>query len=442
MFIRSGNDDVSHSLKRVSALEEKGKLSDAIKELEKTIEAKPNDGQLYNRLGDLFIKQNATDKAIQAFTRGARAYREEHFARNAIALCKKILRYDPGNIDIYMQIADLMIELDEKSDALIYYFEYVDKQLASANNAEVEKALKKIESLGAIEGRNVKKMHDAYTAIGRQDLAKKFLDVVIEDEIVLEEIKEPETVPESILEPIADEIKSEPARPVKTDVDVQKLEAHLARIDNAVKEVGTTAAKLSKAMRIDDVIRTLDKSMTSMSGEQKKAIALLQASLGRNIEAFQKSITELRTGSEANTLDLKQHLQNLNKALASLSKNQASFVDRVNENVDKVAASFNAATKTAVAEVQGILATYKKASDEQTAMLLHNKESSDAVVKMTDELKRSVMKMGESLSSVNESMTKFFLMQEIREKKQSRFTFITLGLIAAICAALVVSLFI
>ena len=442
MFIRSGNDDVSHSLKRVSALEEKGKLSDAIKELEKTIEAKPNDGQLYNRLGDLFIKQNATDKAIQAFTRGARAYREEHFARNAIALCKKILRYDPGNIDIYMQIADLMIELDEKSDALIYYFEYVDKQLASANNAEVEKALKKIESLGAIEGRNVKKMHDAYTAIGRQDLAKKFLDVVIEDEIVLEEIKEPETVPESILEPIADEIKSEPARPVKTDVDVQKLEAHLARIDNAVKEVGTTAAKLSKAMRIDDVIRTLDKSMTSMSGEQKKAIALLQASLGRNIEAFQKSITELRTGSEAHTLDLKQHLQNLNKALASLSKNQASFVDRVNENVDKVAASFNAATKTAVAEVQGILATYKKASDEQTAMLLHNKESSDAVVKMTDELKRSVMKMGESLSSVNESMTKFFLMQEIREKKQSRFTFITLGLIAAICAALVVSLFI
>lgn len=442
MFIRGGNDDVSHSLKRVSALEGKGKLSDAIKELEKTIKAKPNDGQLYNRLGDLFIKQHATDKAIQAFTRGAKAYREEHFARNAIALCKKILRYDPGNIDIYMQIADLLVELDEKSDALIYYFEYVEKQLAAANNAEVEKALTKIESLGSIEGRYVKKMHDAYTAIDRQDLAKKFLDVVIEDDIVLEEIKEPETAPDSLLEPITEEPKPKPAPQAKTDVSMKKVEAHLARIDKAVKDVGTTATALGKAMRLDDVIRALEKSMTSLSGEQKKAIALLQASLGRNIEAFQKSITDLRAGSEASTHDLKEQLQNLNKALASLSKNQVSFIDRVTSNVDKVGASFNAATKTAVAEVQGILATYKKASDEQTAMLLHNKESSDAVVKMTDELKRSVMKMSESLSSVNESMMKFFLVQETREKKQTRYTFITLGLIAAICIALVVSLFI
>jgi tetratricopeptide (TPR) repeat protein len=442
MFIRSGNDEVGNSLKRVNALEEKGKLSDAIKELEKTIKVKPNDGQLYNRLGDLFIKQNATDKAIRAFTQGAKAYREEHFDRNAIALCKKILRYDPGNIDMYQQIADLLVELDEKSDALIYYFEYVEKQLAAANNAEVEKALKKIESLGTIEGKSIKKMHDAYVAIGRQDLAKKFLDVVMEDEIVLEEIKEPETVQDSILEPIAEETKPEPAPRVHVDTNIQKLEAHLARIDKAVRDVGTTAAELGKAMRLDDVIRALDKSMTSMSGEQKKAIALLQASLGRNIEAFQKSIAELRSGSDANAHDLKQQLENLSKALGSLSKNQASFIDRVNNNIDKVGASFSAATKTAVAEVQGILATYKKASDEQTAMLLHNKESSDAVVKITDELKRSVVKMSDSLSGVNDSLTRFFLVQESREKKQSRYTYITLGLIAAICAALIVSLFI
>jgi hypothetical protein len=343
---------------------------------------------------------------------------------------------------MYQQIADLLVELDEKSDALIYYFEYVEKQLAAANNAEVEKALKKIESLGTIEGKSIKKMHDAYVAIGRQDLAKKFLDVVMEDEIVLEEIKEPETVQDSILEPIAEETKPEPAPRVHVDTNIQKLEAHLARIDKAVRDVGTTAAELGKAMRLDDVIRALDKSMTSMSGEQKKAIALLQASLGRNIEAFQKSIAELRSGSDANAHDLKQQLENLSKALGSLSKNQASFIDRVNNNIDKVGASFSAATKTAVAEVQGILATYKKASDEQTAMLLHNKESSDAVVKITDELKRSVVKMSDSLSGVNDSLTRFFLVQESREKKQSRYTYITLGLIAAICAALIVSLFI
>ncbi len=448
MFIKGGNDDVSHSLKRVSALEEKGKLDDAIKELEKAIKAKPNEGQLYNRLGDLFIKQKATDKAIHAFTRGAMAYREEHFERNAIALCRKILRYDPANLDMYLQIADMMVELDEKSDALIYYFEYVEKQLAAGNNTEVEKTLKKIETLGGIEGKNVKRMHDAYTAVGRQDLAKKFLDVVIEDDIVLEEIKEPEPTYDSLLEPITEEKKPtpvpqpEPIRPVKTDVDVQKLEAHLARIDRAVKDVGTTAKDLGKTLRLDDVIRALENSMTSLSGEQKKAIALLQASLGRNIEAFQKSIAELRSGSEANALDLKQQLQNLNKALASLSKNQVSFIDRVNSNVDKVGASFSATMKTAVAEIQGIMANYKKASDEQTAMLLQNKESSDAVVKITGELKHSVIKMSDSLSGVNDSLLQFFHVQQAREKKQARLTYITLGLIGAICAALIVSLFI
>ncbi|UCC11721.1 MAG: hypothetical protein JSW02_10290 [candidate division WOR-3 bacterium] len=450
MFIKGGNDDVSHSLKRVSALEEKGKLDDAIKELEKAIKAKPNEGQLYNRLGDLFIKQKATDKAILAFTRGAKAYHEEHFARNAIALCRKILRYDPDNIDMHKQIADMMVELDEKSDALIYYFEYVEKQLAAGNNAEVEKTLKKIESLGGIEGKNVKRMHDAYSAIGREDLAKKFLDVVIEDDIVLEEIKEPEPEPvyDSLLEPIIEEKKPEPVpqpkpvRPVKTDIDIQKLEARLARIDRAVKDVGITAKDLGKALRLDDMIRALEKSMTSLSGEQKKAIALLQASLGRNIEAFQKSISELRSGSEANALDLKQQLQNLNKALASLSKNQVSFIDRVNSNVDKVGASFSAATKTAVAEIQGIMTNYKKVSDEQTTILLQNKESSDAVVKITDELKHSVIKMSESLTGVNDSLLQFFHVQQAREKKQTRLTYITLGLIGAICAALIVSLFI
>jgi hypothetical protein len=349
---------------------------------------------------------------------------------------------------MYMQIADMMVELDEKSDAMIYYFEYVDKQLTAANNAEVEKALKKIESLGGIEGKTVKKMHDAYTAIGRQDLAKKFLDIVIEEDIVLEEIKEPEPAYDSLLEPITEEKKVEPVpqpkpdRPVKPGVDVQKLEAHLARIDKAVKEVGTTAKELGKTLRLDDVIRALEKSMTSLSGEQKKAIALLQASLGRNIEAFQKSIADLRSGSEANALDLKQQLQNLNKALASLSKNQVSFIDRVNSNVDKVGASFSAATKTAVAEIQGIMATYKKASDEQTAMLLQNKESSEAVVKITDDLKHSVIKMSESLSGVNDSLLQFFHVQQARDKKQTRLTYITLGLIGAICAALIVSLFI
>lgn len=441
MFIKSGNDEVAHSLKRVGALEEKGKLGDAIKELEHTIKKKPNDGQLYNRLGDLFIKQSAVDKAVHAFTRGAQAYREEHFARNAIGLYKKILRYDPDNMPVYMQIADLLVELDEKSDALIYYFEYVDKQLAAGNKSDVKNALSRIESLGAIEGKNVKKMHDAYTAIGRQDLAKKFLDVVIDDETLLEEIKEPDTARDSILEPIIEEEKPEAVPRSAADVNLEKVEAHLARIDRTVKDVGTAAA-MSKTMRLDDAIRAFEKSMTSLSGEQKKAIALLQASLGRNIDAFQKSITELRSGSEANAQDLKQQLQNLNKALASLSKNQASFVDRVNSNVDKVGASFSAATKAAVSEVQGILAAYKKASDEQIAILLHNKESSDAVAKITDELKGSVMRMNDSLSGVNESLTKFFLVQEVREKKQNRFTYITLGLIGAICAALILSLFI
>jgi hypothetical protein len=107
-----------------------------------------------------------------------------------------------------------------------------------------------------------------------------------------------------------------------------------------------------------------------------------------------------------------------------------------------VGASFSAATKTAVAEIQGIMATYKKASDEQTAMLVQSKESSDAVVKITDELKHTVIKMSESLSGVNDSLLKFFIVQQAREKKQTRLTYITLGLIGVICAALIVSLFI
>ena len=138
---------IGQLLKKANDLEIKNKIMEAAEEVKKAIELNPGDGNLYNRLGDLYLKSGNKEESVRHFRKGVEAFRRENFPRNALALGKKILRHDPNGFDMYYTIADVLVELDEKQDAAEYMFEYIEKQREQNRNKEVLNALEYVKTL-------------------------------------------------------------------------------------------------------------------------------------------------------------------------------------------------------------------------------------------------------------------------------------------------------
>ncbi|MGB7053730.1 MAG: hypothetical protein WBE28_00235, partial [bacterium] len=114
--------------RKIAELEAKGAIDDAIKTLEEAINEFPKEGSLYNKLGDLYVKISRQKNALHTYEKGARVFKEETYFPNAIALCKKILRFDKNRTEIYGLLGELHRELDQKGEAANYLLEYADRK--------------------------------------------------------------------------------------------------------------------------------------------------------------------------------------------------------------------------------------------------------------------------------------------------------------------------
>src|SRR4051794_30106422 len=78
----------------------------AIQQIESGAETSP-DLSLYNRVGDLYLKITDTAAAVRSYERAVDLYADQGFFNNAIALCGKILRVNPGRTQTYLKLAQL-----------------------------------------------------------------------------------------------------------------------------------------------------------------------------------------------------------------------------------------------------------------------------------------------------------------------------------------------
>lgn len=170
MPARDKSQGADHYKKAID-LEAKGKIKQAIDELEMAISHDPLDGNSYNRLGDLYIKTGQKTKAISVYKKGVNAYRDDTFYRSSLALCKKVLKYDPDNVEIYPIMGKLLVELDAKSDAFTYLFEYVERQKENQDVESVIETLDYMRGLGIKDKAQIERMMEIYRSIGRTDRA-------------------------------------------------------------------------------------------------------------------------------------------------------------------------------------------------------------------------------------------------------------------------------
>lgn len=87
----------------------KGQIDKAIVEWQKLLRETP-DGNIFNIVGDLYLRKNAKKEAVETFTKAATIFREDGFYLKAMALYKKILNINPAEITSLIALAELNAE--------------------------------------------------------------------------------------------------------------------------------------------------------------------------------------------------------------------------------------------------------------------------------------------------------------------------------------------
>jgi tetratricopeptide (TPR) repeat protein len=101
----------------------------AIQQIESGAETSP-DLSLYNRVGDLYLKINDTPAAVRSYERAVDLYSDQGFFNNAIALCGKILRVNPGRTQTYLKLAQLHARKNVVIEAKRNLIEFLERMNA------------------------------------------------------------------------------------------------------------------------------------------------------------------------------------------------------------------------------------------------------------------------------------------------------------------------
>ncbi|HEX6107163.1 MAG TPA: tetratricopeptide repeat protein [Gemmatimonadales bacterium] len=101
----------------------------AIQQIESGAESSP-DLSLYNRVGDLYLKTNDTAAAVRSYERAVDLYADQGFFNNAIALCGKILRVNPGRTQTYLKLAQLHARKNVVIEAKRNLIEFLERMNA------------------------------------------------------------------------------------------------------------------------------------------------------------------------------------------------------------------------------------------------------------------------------------------------------------------------
>jgi tetratricopeptide (TPR) repeat protein len=103
----------------------RGQVDKAIAEWEKLVREAP-DGNVYNTIGDLYLKKGSKKPAVDFFHKAATFFREGGFSLKALALYKKVINIDPADAGAYTALGELSEEKGLATDAIKYYLTVAD----------------------------------------------------------------------------------------------------------------------------------------------------------------------------------------------------------------------------------------------------------------------------------------------------------------------------
>ncbi len=152
----------------------------AIQQAESGTESTP-DLSLYNRVGDLYLKINDTTEAVRSYERAVDLYADQGFFNNAIALCGKILRVNPGRTQTYLKLSQLHARKNVVIESKRNLIEFLERMNALGQLDQAFQAVKLFadQFSGSQEIRSM--LVELLRATSREDEAREQLEKMAED---------------------------------------------------------------------------------------------------------------------------------------------------------------------------------------------------------------------------------------------------------------------
>ncbi|MDB4950159.1 MAG: Tetratricopeptide repeat-containing protein, partial [Gemmatimonadetes bacterium] len=123
---------------------------------------------LWNRIGDLHLKLNETERAVEAYEAAVNAYAEVGLHNNAIALCRKILRLVPGRASIYLRLGQISAAKGFLADARQNFLEYAERMQRGGKLDASFEALKEFADLSPTDTDVRRLLADQLASHGRK----------------------------------------------------------------------------------------------------------------------------------------------------------------------------------------------------------------------------------------------------------------------------------
>jgi tetratricopeptide (TPR) repeat protein len=136
------------------------------------------DGGLFNRVGDLMLRQGNVADALDYYEKAVDRYAETGFFNNAIALCNKILRQSPGRASVYYKLGRISAQKGFKSEAKVNFLEYAERMQKAGKTDEAFRALKEFADLSPDHDEIRLMLADQLTKAGRKNEAIEQLQIL------------------------------------------------------------------------------------------------------------------------------------------------------------------------------------------------------------------------------------------------------------------------
>ncbi len=135
------------ALRNAEKLLRQGKVEPAIAEYLRIVEDSPRDLNSTNTLGDLYVRANQTDKAVEQYLRIASILHDDGFLPKAGALYKKILKIKPDHEQALVQAAEIAANQGLLADARMYFKTVADRRRARGDARGVAQVMIRLGTL-------------------------------------------------------------------------------------------------------------------------------------------------------------------------------------------------------------------------------------------------------------------------------------------------------
>jgi tetratricopeptide (TPR) repeat protein len=121
-----------------------GKIAQAIQEYQEILRHEPRDQVTLMTVGDLYVRQGETFKALEFFERLAQLYAKDGFLTKAIAIYKKIAKLAPEETRPLERLAELYVQQGVMSEARPLYLQMAESHMRANRHAQAIGLLRKL----------------------------------------------------------------------------------------------------------------------------------------------------------------------------------------------------------------------------------------------------------------------------------------------------------